>query len=359
MLKLNYYENKKNQFHRLFAVMWLITAIAMTSCNNENLDGFTLSQEDDSQSIEILGMKVVVEDKTLSFKNENELQDLIYKIKNQQAPSTRLTGDAIDSLTTDKSPCIDGFQSLYDIFVEAMKEAESYYNREGVYEEFKEKYATLYFPEYGDDYSAYLPISDPTLSKFLNREGKVIIGGVTVDMKDVSTYEQLKELGLTPPEEVVILSDNGIPLNTRAGNVFFPGAPFQLLPDKTFQMNNRRIWVTLDDVTGDQIARTKTGFDICFRKKEFLGAWYNHWALTKTYAHIGSQGLRAIDDKMKDGYSSHNHSFFLPKGVEISTPTNTPGYFKKDVYGEAQIYYDALKDYTFIVPLHYTFFRWW
>lgn len=334
----------------------LAFAFVITSCNR---DEAIVEQAGNEGLVEIMGVSVELKNNTLTLNSESELQDLVFKLKAYQSVSTRQGSDEVFNNDVNKTLCIDGFKSLYDIFVDAMRDAESYYDREGGYEEFKKKYASLYFPEYGDDYSAYLPVSDPALSKFLNSDGEIIIDGETVNMKNISTYEQLRELGLTPPEEVVIISDEGSPSNTRAGDVFFPGAPFQLLPDKTFQMNNRRIWVTLDDVTVDNNARTKAGFDICFRKKGFLGAWYNHWALTKTYAHIGPQGLRVVDNKTIDGYSSHDHSFFLVNGTEISTPTTTPGYYQKDVYGEALIYYDALRAYTFIVPLHYRFFRWW
>jgi hypothetical protein len=50
---------------------------------------------------------------------------------------------------------VQGFNSLFNIFSKAMDEAESYYDRSGGYEEFKAKYSALYFPEEGDDYSAY------------------------------------------------------------------------------------------------------------------------------------------------------------------------------------------------------------
>ncbi|NMB06489.1 MAG: hypothetical protein GX976_08965 [Bacteroidales bacterium] len=331
-------------------------AFVITSCSS---DESIVEQVGSVTHVEVMGISVELKNNTLALNNESELQNLVSKLKAPQSVSTSVSTRQSSEDVFNNEVSIDGFKSLYDIFVDAMKNAESYYDREGGYEEFKEKYASLYFPEYGDDYSAYLPVSDPALSKFLNSDGEIIIDGETVNMKDISTYEQLRELGLTPPEEVVIISDEGAPSNTRVGNIFFPGTPFQLLPNKTFQMNNRRIWVTLDDVTVDNIARTKAGFDICFRKKGFLGAWYNHWALTKTYAHIGPQGLRVVDNKTIDGYSSHDHSFFLVNGTEISTPTPTPGYYQKDVYGEAQIYYDALRAYTFIVPLHYRFFRWW
>ena len=71
---------------------------------------------------------------------------------------------------------LDGFHSMYDDYVNALNEAESYYERHGGYEEFKEKYSMLFFPEEGDDYCAYLPISRKNVAKLVNSNGDVIIG---------------------------------------------------------------------------------------------------------------------------------------------------------------------------------------
>ena len=66
---------------------------------------------------------------------------------------------------------------MYDEYSEAMSVAESYYEREGGYEEFKEKYPHFYYPERGNDYSAYLPVSNFSTAKFISPEGNVIING--------------------------------------------------------------------------------------------------------------------------------------------------------------------------------------
>lgn len=334
----------------------MFSAFVITGCSNDE-SGIELTKTDGIMSI--LGVEVELKENTLSLYSESDLQNLVSRLKTNKSVSTRLKGVDKYSDNSDVPIGIEGFNSLYDLYEDAMNEAESYYDREGGYEEFKEKYASLYFPEYGDDYSAYLPVSDRFLSKLLNRKGEIIINDEIVDMRNISHYEQLRELGLTPPEDIVILPDVDDLSNTRSGTVYFPGMPYTLSPGKAVKKNKRKIWVSQIDVYVDDNGRTKTGYDICFRKKGFLGAWYNHTAITRTYAHIGPKASRVVDNGYSHGYSSHDHRFFLVNGVEVSTPTNTPGYFQKDVYGEAQVYYDALSDYTFIIPLHYRFFRWW
>jgi hypothetical protein len=74
-----------------------------------------------------------------------------------------------------------------------MTEADDYYQREGGYEEFKVKFPNLYYPEYEEDYAAFLPVSDEAIAKLLNQQGKVIIAGKEIDMRDVFSYEKIHE----------------------------------------------------------------------------------------------------------------------------------------------------------------------
>ena len=162
---------------------------------------------------------------------------------------------------------VEGFESLYDNFLKAMDEAESYYDREGGYEEFKIKYVGLYFPEEGDDYSAYLPVSDENIAKLLNDAGCVMIGESIVDMKDINTYAQLEELGKTPPVEDGLRASKGF-----------------ISPTYTFG-GDRRIWI----YSYKSAKRSGTYYnqvEVCFRKKGFLGQWYNY--SSKTTLVVGS-----------------------------------------------------------------------
>lgn len=122
----------------------------------------------------------------LVFSNNEEFQNVISKL--YALPTTK--GESAKSIDSSNEKTYDdmiqtpditfkrnGFYSLYDYFTDAMNEAESYYDRPGGYEEFKAKYAMLYFPEEGDDYSAYLPVKDQKIAKLLNANGEVSING--------------------------------------------------------------------------------------------------------------------------------------------------------------------------------------
>lgn len=75
-----------------------------------------------------------------------------------------------------------------------MHEAENYYDTEEGYYKFKKKYSNLYFPEYGDDYSAYLPVKDKYVAKLLNSKGEVMINGNIVNLVDIYSYDQINFL---------------------------------------------------------------------------------------------------------------------------------------------------------------------
>lgn len=250
---------------------------------------------------------------------------------------------------------LNGFNSLYDTYVDAMVNAESYYDREGGYEEFKEKYSSLYFPEFEDDFSVYLPVSDPMLAHLLNNNGEVIIAGKTVDMRDVFSYAQLKELGITPPEEEMIVFAESSISKTRAGNLYYTGIPVVLEIKKYGTFNNRRIWFDHFPLgVRGNLPQLSAGLEICFRKKGFLGAWYNHWAKTK--ATVLANDVMLVDNVTKDGPSSHNHMFEVPGIALVVTKLygTSPSLYKKELYAEAQFISDAgdLRPYVFIGHFH-------
>lgn len=182
-----------------------------------------------------------------------------------------------------------GFNSIYDDFVRAMKEAESYYDTEEGYKQFKEKYSNLYFPEYNDDYSAYLPVSDKNIAKLLNSNGDVMIEGKVVNLIDIKSYNQLVELGLTPPE-----NSNLMKVSMAATDY-----PLNNLPET--RCNNRKLWINCRVRPGSSTGVfEEIFFEVCFRKKGFLGAWYNYDSETTI-------GWESGMSWSKPGYSSHDY----------------------------------------------------
>lgn len=177
------------------------------------------------------------------------------------------------------------FHSLYDDFEEAMNEAESYYDTENGYKEFKAKHSALFFAEQPEDYSAYLPVSNRTVAKFLNVNGEVEIAGTVVDLRDITSYQQLVDKSLIPKEQNLINLKSTV---NRLDDV---------------HCNDRKLWVNAWARPGQTPIGLDKIVEVGFRKKGFLGAWYNYssettlgWTNTNIYWS-------------KSGYSSHDYIF--------------------------------------------------
>ena len=356
---------KKIFFIRILAV-GLFAAFVITGCSSHESiiedakDGLVIEQANVDGLVDILGVKVELKNNTLILGSESELQDLVLKLKKNQYVSTR---QSVETLTNkeNKASNIDGFTSIYDVFVDAMMNAESYYDRKGGYEEFKEKYNTLYFPETKDDISAYLPVSDPYLAKFLNKDGEIIIAGKMINMIDISSYDQLKELNLTPPEDsedesVAVTRAGGIPLIEN----WWGGEPRIITIGTSTVIGQRKIGVDNCKVEHNWPYSVNARFDIIFRKRGFLNAWYNHWALTKNkiYIFLPQQNPADINPsryhtylpQTHEGYSSHEEIFATEDWYTTLIPPGD-GPRKKRVSIQVQIYYDALRAYNFYVPI--------
>ncbi len=151
------------------------------------------------------------------------------------------------------------------MFESAMIEAESYYERKGGYEEFKEKYSMLFFPEEGDDYSAYLPISNKKLSRLANLNGDVLINNEVVSLKDITTYQQLVDLEETPPIEIMTRASSG---DVISG--------INKIPET--KSGKEKVWINSNTGLDGSIPIVKV--TIGFRRKNFAGIWYNHQSNT-------------------------------------------------------------------------------
>ncbi|MDR2148221.1 MAG: DUF4848 domain-containing protein [Tannerella sp.] len=251
---------------RYFAIAAIVALIA-TSCTSDTVQ----------EQIEMIKEVELLEGNTLKFKD--------------QATFDRYVSEGIEAPA--------GFYSIYQNFNDAMNEAEAYYEREGGYEEFKQKYSGLYFPEFEDDYSAYLPVSDESKARFLNLNGEVYIGGELKNFKDVDTYEKLDELGLAMPEYLSV--------STRA----------EVLGE--IKYNDRKLWINATSKrTGNMyyyqnspVVPYQIHLEVCFRKKGFLGLWYNYSSHTELHMPglLFFQGFNVYTSKYDDmdGPSSHDY----------------------------------------------------
>jgi hypothetical protein len=241
---------KKN----LFSIFLLPLLFAACS-NDETLLDDPNAKEETGVYNSLLDMTIKKSQNVLEFKDESAFKQTVKKLNEAQTSYRKV--DGIEVLAhSDISFKADGFNSIFDDYVDAMNEAENYCDTEEGYYQFKEKYSNLYFPEEGDDYSAYLPVSDKTVAKLLNSKGEVLIGGVRVNMIDINSYEQLTTMGLTPQDESTqsLLRSN----TCRTSADIYNGK------------RDRKMWIKAD-YTYNQVH-----IEVSFRKKGAFGIWYNY-----------------------------------------------------------------------------------
>ena len=233
------------------------------------------------------GVFINNEDSILSFSSFDEFYQVAEALKNSSAIET--SPNKLSPVTDDnKRILIRGFKSIYNDYEEAMNEADNYYDSMEHYYEFKEKHPTLFFPEYENDYSAYLPVSNKYVAQLLNINGDVKIGGEIVNMKDVNSYEQLVELGEAMPEYDISTYDytgdylNGTPELKNGGD--------------------RKLKIRVYCEPGSEGVYQAIVVDVSFRKKGAFGAWYNYKSNT-TLGWVGGQSWS------KSGFSSHDYKF--------------------------------------------------
>ncbi|MDR0575085.1 MAG: hypothetical protein LBG96_13875 [Tannerella sp.] len=157
--------SEKSYLSNLFCKYYVIVCIAfvsmfaMSSCSNEA----TLEKQEVNEKAKIeipeFNLSIDVKDGIVSFDDEVVFKNTVEALKDglnsavatrnssgentEESSSSGYESRFPDSETMSKY----GFYSLYDDFIVAMEEAESYYDREGGYEEFKKKHPALYFPE--------------------------------------------------------------------------------------------------------------------------------------------------------------------------------------------------------------------
>ena len=235
------------------------------------LDGVPFSQENDM----------------LSFATIEEFQQAVKGMENNRIVMENL-GTYVPMQEEVNRLQLEGFTSIYDAYEEALNEADNYYDSESHYAEFKEKYASLYFPEHEDDYSVYLPVSDRNVAKLLNVNGDVMIGNEVINMKDIFTYEKLVELGET-------MTDDGISTLDYTGD-YLNGTP------ELKNGGDRKLRIRVYTKPGSDGVGEIVVVDVSFRKKGAFGAWYNY----KSTTTLGSASGKSWK---KDGFSSHDYKF--------------------------------------------------
>ena len=281
------------------------TAMIMISCNKmDNVADSTFTDIPESKT----------ESSMLSFDSEEDFWAAIQSLR----------AGMEESVIATKSTGIEDFRSLYDEYDQAMTEADEYYQRDGGYEEFKIKFPDLYYPEFGEDYAAFLPVSDEVVSKLLNTDGLVRIAGEVTDLRDVWSYEKILELGLGMPEYEDLLSPETKSLSDY----------ITLTEEKQTVNPKRKAWVTLRGISiTDPMFMAKIGrVDLCYRKKGILG-WYNGKMTSESFIMVGSNRIAYNGGKKNLEYSPHKY-------VVATRPLSA----SSSNYGTQTFYFDCGED---------------
>lgn len=307
------------------------------SCNNED-ESQILNKTKASPVITIAGKQIKNIDGTLAFKNEDELKEVVDQLiplipTKSSDGSLKANYSNVDELKE------KGFTSLYDIFESAMNDVDEYYSRPGGYEEFKAKYSSLLFPEEGDDYSAYLPISDKKLAMLADINGDVIIAKSKVSLKDINTYQQLVDLGQTPPGDIVTMAQSG---DVITG--------INKIPET--KVGDNKVWVNTKRGMDGMIPIIKV--EVCFRKK-YGFIWSNHNSNTTASLQGGYNGLKMYAGKDHEsataihGFSSHDYYYANPvtPGTGFTVPVKQ---LIRITHGGTGLTLDLTCDYPSILP---------
>lgn len=206
------------------------------------------------------------------------------------------------------------FHSLIKVYQEAMNEAADLDQSRNAYLNYKNKYsAFLYFPMYGEDCGAYLPVSDKNIAYLLNPNGEVEIAGKRICLNNVGTYSDLQKLGWalydysetrgwSTPSYIQHVNQAFANESKNVGQEFDSG---------WYETSDRKLRVKLGrKIENPNSPVMKLHLEISFRKKTWLG-WVNYSSKTETKGDFSGGYVGSID-YTKEADSSHDWYAIIP-----------------------------------------------
>lgn len=256
------------------------------------------------------------------------------------------------------------FYSLADLYNQALADADDLDESKESYTQFHEKYANfLFFPEYKEDYGFYLPVKNSISALLLNKKGEVKIGNMITNMKDISNYAHLQEIGIA-------MYDNELSKVTRSSNSFeddfeneYDSGWFVYDNSKKIKLKCGRQIVTNIGPGPSGYVEYRLHFEISFRKKTWLG-WTNYSSrvdIEGDYNVTESELGKTEISESKTADSSHDYyygNFIIQYAYrpDIANPLGT-GFviFVTPVTVNLTIHYRGIPDeympgYHFVLP---------
>lgn len=307
----------KNMKTKTLAIISLLALITF-SCNNE--DNLLLKPDvQQNNDFELVSLKDFV-DTNLTLRSATTENQLILRFKDEAAYER--TVEKLHEMSEEErlrwSTTLEGFNSLQEIFNQAMIDIDDVDETEASYMAFKEKYDQyLYFPMYKEDMGFYMPVVEQEKAAFVNSNGLVIIGNEVKSLKNITCYADLQKTGqayYSPDEEVstrAIISG----VDSKTGSDFI-GKEIDSgwFHDKD---NDRKLRFKFGRKSNGKLinpTNTSPGFqfkmhlklEISFRKKTWIG-WVNYSSKTvTTMIFRGSDNIPITKSHTEDGASSHD-----------------------------------------------------
>lgn len=335
----------------VIAVAFAITSNAiLTSCNNdeEYCQETEVEQETRAAVSEQNSLKLSKQEltKVLKFANEEEFERMAAKLDKM---------DHADIATVVKSK--EGqFISLLDIYEMAMEDAaeldtskESYYSYKGKYSPY------LFFANYLDDCSAYLPVSKKGYAALLNAMGNVEIGGRIVNKLDVKDYLSLQKSGKamyasastqsTGSWSYGYIEHSNWALSESSGNV---GQEFD---SGWWTESDRKIRLKCGRVITQEYGGyiLKMHLEVSFRKKTWLG-WVNYSSKTSTTGSFSGGYANNNYSYTEEGSSSHDDYQVIPRAIAKDEYGGTH-FLANPLTGNLNVYFRGIE---YLAPISFT-----
>ncbi|MFV0310868.1 MAG: DUF4848 domain-containing protein [Dysgonomonas sp.] len=246
--------------------------------------------------------------------------------------------------------------SAAEIYSMAMEEAANLDFTHSQYFAFKKKYGDyLYFPEYQEDYGAYLPYKDAAIASIANKNGRYMIGDKVIQADQITTYDQLQDAGMAyyPPKYPYYVIKPAYTTNTKTTVTAYPlgelgTSSYLTLGKGEYSFDSG--WMIVNDgkklkVELRRVLKSGKGYDdkyneilwqseVSFRKKGLFGFWYNYSSETVFMASITySDGTTQAFSHRGNGASSHDGWYSCP--WDRITPNGN--YIVKNVYTGSEV----------------------
>lgn len=316
---------------KFYSIQTLFFCLIFCSCSEDESITSKLTSKTDSENIQVVKLPSLkglavdgqeYENATLlRFRNNAVFQETLYLLESMTREEREIWNKQFAN-----------FKSMDQLYIQAMEEAENLTFTEQEYNNYKKKYSQiLYFPQYKDDFGGYVSLRQRNFAYIANANGCYMIEDEVIKAPRIENYTQLQESGqglyentnLQPHsasasglknswmEEVGINDiyagslesiwyiagrDNGKRIKFRVSRLIVP-QPTSL--------------VGRPYLTG---AEAKLEVRIAFRKKGFLGAWYNYSSETSTTMKFS---INNVERFQKEGYSDHNWT--SPKYLETDS----------------------------------------